>query len=239
MKRELKSYFTTSLGYSIYAILTFLGGILYIFTFLIGRGTLANTVFLFMLGIILLITPILTMRLFSEERRQKTDQLLFTSSVKLSSIVLGKFFAAVIFFVTFFVLMIVYQVVLSFFAKTDWIIFFSSLLGMFLYTVALITIGMFISSLTESQIVSALVSFLISFFFIILWIAQSLVEDVLTVFFPTMGWLSTSIGWISFSARNQAFLQGIFNYSDVIYFISITGLFLFLTVRVLDKKRWA
>src|ERR1035437_4854994 len=130
LKRELKSYFNTPLGYAIYSILAFLSGILYLFTFLMGRNTLANTVFVFMLGIILLITPILTMRLFSEERRQKTDQLLFTSSVKLSRIVMGKFLAAVIFFLSFFILMIIYQVVLSFFAKTDWIIFLSSLLGM-------------------------------------------------------------------------------------------------------------
>ena len=122
------------------------------------------------------------------------------------------------------------QLVTSFFATVDWILFISNALGMLLLAGALIAIGLFISSLTESQLVAAVVGFAVS---LLLYMMDSLAASL------NINIITKLVSWISFYERYSSFTQGTLSYADVIFFGSVAAFFLFLTVRVLDKKRWA
>ncbi|MGN0556978.1 MAG: ABC transporter permease [Acutalibacteraceae bacterium] len=230
LKKELKSYFTSPIGYVILVLLTFFSGLFYKDIFSAGSADMSY-VFNFMMIIIFFIIPIITMRLFSEEKHQKTDQLLLTAPVSNSSIVIGKFLSALIFFNVFVVLMILYNLLFYIFGATpDLTVFIGNLLGTEFLAAALIAIGIFISSLTESQVVAAVCSFSVSLTMILL---------------PSLsGWANNTIvtkicDWISFTERYSDFVSGVFNIANFVFYISVIAVFLFLTVRVIDRKRWS
>lgn len=227
IRKEIRGYFSSPLGYAILAVLLCFAGIAYLDVFASG---LADMTYVFnnMITVVFFIIPVITMRLFSEERKQKTDQLLFTSPVSIYSIVLGKFIAALLFFCVFIAFLMIYNFVFMFFgAVPDMSIFFGNVIGMVLFAGSLIAIGCFISSLTESQVVAAVGSFAISFTLI------SIDKET------SISFLNKIINWISFSKRYFEFTEGIFDISNFVFFISIIFAFLFLTVRVIDRKRWA
>lgn len=230
IKRELRAYFTTPLGYVVMAALLLFGGIYYSMTFSYGYADISY-VFNSILTIILFVVPVLTMRLFSEEKRQKTDQLLITSPTGITSIVLGKFFAVFIYFLIFIAVLSIYNFIFYFFGATpDFMVFLGNIIGLLLFAGSLISIGEFISALTESQVVAAVGSFSVSFFLLLIDNVSQLVSNETLI----------AIGeWVSFSDRYQTFSEGVFDIANFIFFVSITAAFLFLTVRVIDRKRWA
>lgn len=201
------------------------------FTLIFSYGyTTPTLMFNQMFIIVLFIIPVLTMRLLSEDKRQKTDQLLLTAPTRLSGVVIGKFFAALTVFAMAMAMFLITQLVTSFFATVDWILFISNALGMLLLAGALIAIGLFISSLTESQLVAAVVGFAVS---LLLYMMDSLAASL------NINIITKLVSWISFYERYSSFTQGTLSYADIIFFGSVAAFFLFLTVRVLDKKRWA
>ena len=152
-KREMRSYFTSPIGYIVVILYTLLYG--FFFTRLYQSGMPDMSIlFGYSFTLTLFLMPVLTMRLFSEERRQKTDQALFTAPVNLSAIVLGKFFAALCVFLLAQVTTLVFELIFAFNVSVDGIGYFCCLLGSTLAASALIAVGIFISSLTESQICS-------------------------------------------------------------------------------------
>lgn len=225
-KREFKSYFTSPVGYIFFAVALFFAGQSFCTVYSAGY-TEISYVFSEMFSVSFLLVPVLTMRLISEDRRQKVDQALFTSPVSVSSIVLGKFFATFCIYALSFSITFVFQFILALYASLDWTVFLSNLVGVLLFGSALISIGLFISALTESQLVSAIGSFAVS---ILLLSMDNYTKDNL---------LGKIISYISFSSKYNEFLMGVLNYANVIFFLSITALFVFLTVRALEKKRWA
>ncbi|HCC35163.1 MAG TPA: ABC transporter [Ruminococcaceae bacterium] len=228
-KRELRSYFTSPLAYVVLAVLYLFSGMFFSTLFREGSPQISY-VFSNMFVIILFVIPVLTMRLFSEEKRQKTDQALFTAPVKLGNIVLGKFFAAFLVFVMGLLIAVAGQMIITVFVAPDWTIFTANLLGVLLLGAALIAVGLFVSCLTESQVVAAVCSFAVSLFLLLLdTMAEMLNSDA----------VSTVTGWISFNGRYGAFMHGILDYSNAIFFLSIAALFLFLSARVLEKRRWS
>lgn len=230
IKRELKNYFSSPLGYAIMCVMLFFGGYYYSYAFSYGSADMTY-VFSSLVTIIFFVVPIITMRLFSEEKRNKTDQLLITSPVSIFSVVMGKFLAAFLYFCIFVGFMTIYNFLFLFFGATpDMMIFLGNVIGILLFSGALISIGIFISALTESQVVAAVGSFSISFLLI-------LIENVSNVFDSET--ITKILEWISFSERYYTFTEGIFDISNFIFFISIIAVFLFLTVRAIDRKRWA
>ena len=230
IKREFRNYFSSPLGYAILCVLLLFGGFYYTYAFSFGSADMTY-VFSSMITIIFFVVPVITMRLFSEEKKQKTDQLLLTSPVSIYSIVVGKFLAAFLYFSVFIAFMAVYNFVFLFFgAVPDFTIFLGNVVGMLLFAGSLIAIGCFISTLTEGQVVAAVGSFAVSFFLLLLENVSSLINNAT---------VNKIINWISFSERYYTFTEGIFDISNFIFFISITVAFLFLTVRVIDRKRWA
>ncbi len=228
-KREMRSYFTSPIGYIVVILYTLLYG--FFFTRLYQNGMPDMSIlFGYSFTLTLFLMPVLTMRLFSEERRQKTDQALFTAPVNLSAIVLGKFFAALCVFLLAQVTTLVFELIFAFNVSVDGIGYFCCLLGSTLAAAALIAVGIFISSLTESQIVAAIGGIGVS---ILLAIMDTLASTI------SIKWLATAIGWISFSGRFNTFCTGILDYANIAFFLSFVAIFLFLTVRVQEKRRWS
>lgn len=228
-KREFKTYFTSPIGYIYLAVCFFFQALDFVSMYSAGYPYIQ---FLFSNGftIVLFTTPLLTMRLMSEDKRLKTDQLLFTSPCSITGVVLGKFFAAVCVFMLSYSLTFVFQVIMAANANVDWMIYLSNILGVALLGMALIALGIFISSLTESQIVAAIISFSAA----MLLIYMDSIAEMTKVAFVT-----TIASAISFLGRYSAFVEGVLDYSNMVFFLSFAALFIFLSVRILDRKRWA
>ena len=145
LKRELSSYFSMTTGYVFLAGFYLLSGFFFYMTSLMQRTTNLSYTFNNLFLVIVLAIPLLTMRLFSEEKKQKTDQALLTAPVSLTSIVLGKFFASLVMFFLCILITLVYGLVVSFFGFTDWPVIFGNFIGLFLLGAAFSAIGMFIS----------------------------------------------------------------------------------------------
>ncbi|MBQ1239644.1 MAG: ABC transporter permease subunit, partial [Ruminococcus sp.] len=159
-----------------------------------------------------------------------TDQALLTSPVSLTEIVLGKFLGAFTIYGLCCAIFLVYGVVISFFAQPQWSVVLCTLLGMLLLGMAIIAMNIFISSLTESMVVAAVVG-----------MAAGLVIDTMSSFskLVPIPWVQFVLEKIDFLNYYTNFTYGILSIVDVIFFLSVTGLFLFFTVRVLERRRWS
>lgn len=229
-RREVLSYFTSPIGYIFLAAFYASSAVIFSVVSLENGSTQLDSVFMNLMIILIVLIPILTMRTISEEKKNKTDQCLLTSPVSLFGIVAGKFLAAFLIYVLGVAITLVYAVVVSAFAAPDWTVILGNIVGLVLLGAAFIAVGIFCSSFTENQIVSAVVSFI-----------------ALTVLylFTTIGnlipieFISNIFSKLSFLERYYGFTYGLFDLSNVLFFISATVVFLFLSVRVLERRRWA
>ena len=227
-KREFKAFFATPVGYIVLAAFYFFSG--YYFTILYTMGSPeVKDIIMTLSTVIIFVTPLLTMRLMSDDRRMKTDQALLTAPVSLYSIVFGKFLAALGVYALGFAPTIVFQFIVMTKVQINILSYLYALLGAVLLGAALIAIGMFISSLTENQIVAAIVTI-----FIILF---SLVMNFLVSYISVYA-VRFVVDWFSFYTRFLPFTQGVMSIESILYFISITAVFIFLTVRVHETRRW-
>ena len=228
-RRELNAYFTSPIAYVVYAVAALFSGIFF-WAMVLSRDTTDMTFeFLNMISIIIILVPILTMRLFSEEKNKKTEQGLLTAPVNLFEIVMGKYLAALTVYAVMMLIFVIHAVIISTYAAPSWPTIFCNILGLILFGAALISIGTFISSLTESQIVAAIVS-----------IGAGLLISYLDAIAGSLGitFIQNILYNISFTTPYQNFASGIINLSDVVFFISIPLLFNFLTIKVLERRRW-
>lgn len=230
IKRELSAYFSSAIGYIFLAVFYLFAGFNFFVICLYSNSSSLNYVFSNLFTATAFLVPILTMRLFSEERKQKTEQALLTAPIALTSIVLGKYLSALVLFFISCCITLVYAAVISFFVLPDWPVIIGSFVGLFLLGAALIAIGTFLSSLTENQVISAVAAFAVSLFVIMM--------DTIARVLP-IDWLGNFIKQISFTAHYSDFTMGIFNLVDVFFFASVSALFIFLTVRVFEKRRWS
>lgn len=230
MKRELLSYFTSPLGYVFIAIFYLFSGVfLFLFT-LTSQSTDMSYVYTGMFFVMLIMIPVLTMRLMAEENKQKTDQLLLTSPVSLIRLVLGKFLSAFVILLICMLIFLIYGIVLSCFASVNWAVILGNIVGMLLLGSLCIAAGLFVSTLTENQMIAAVGSIGINIGFI-------LVDSFASVM-PTK-FLQDVFYSLSFFSRYNEFTIGIFSLSNIFFFVSVAFIFLFLTVRVLERRRWA
>jgi len=228
LKKELHSYFSTPVGYIFIAAIVMLSGLAFKNVFAMGSPDVSY-VFIFMLMFYMLLIPVLTMKLFSEEKRLKTDQILFTAPTNLLGIVMGKFLAAFIVFCISISINFIYTIVISFFTAPDWLVFFGNMLGAMLLGTLIISIGIFVSSLTESQLAAVVITMAVSAALILLDALRTLMQNSL---------VNRFIDRVSVQARYTTFTHGIIDYSNIVFFLGIAAVFLFLTVRNLERKRW-
>lgn len=229
-RRELLAYFTTPIGYIFLALFYAGAGLFFNMTALSSGSADMAYIFTLLIYVLLVVIPILTMRTLSEEKNQKTDQCLLTAPISLGGLVMGKFLAAFLIFSLAVSITVVYAVVVSAFAQPDWTVVIGNIVGFLLLGSAFISIGIFVSSLTENQIVSAIISFAA----MLLCYLLSAIAQIIPI-----EWLSGIISNLSFVDRYTGFTYGLFDLSNVLFFISATAVFLYLTVRVLEKRRWS
>lgn len=229
-KRELHAYFSSALGFVFLAVFLFFAGFYFCGSVVWMDSTDISPVFESMFMILMLLVPILTMRLFSEDFKAKTDQLLLTSPVGLNSMVYGKFFAAFVVFCCGAVVTVIFALIMMLSAPIDISVVVGNLVGLLLLGATLISIGLFVSTLTQSQVIAAVGAFGIILVFMYMDSLSSLVP---------FEWIQTLMTQISFMGRYRNFTSGLLNISDIIYFLSFIGVFNFLSTRVLEKKRWS
>ncbi len=229
-KRELRAYFTSTTGYIFMAVFLAVSGAMVWFSNFFSATTSTANYFFIMIFFFIILIPILTMKLLSEERRSKTDQLLLTSPISLFSIVAGKFLAALTLFELTFLISLLNFIPVSRYGTLNTAEIISNFIGVSCIAATLISLGVFISALTESQFVAATAS-----------IASILATLIIGIFSSsiTNDFLRTVVKWVSLLDRFSNFRYGLFDFSSLLYYVSLSLVFMFLTVRVLEKRRWA
>lgn len=245
-RRDFRSYFTSPIAYIVIAGFMLIMGWMFFYTmshfelqsmqyqqFNMGKGPsitdgIIRPVYGNMNVIFLFLLPFITMRLFAEEKKLHTIELLMTSPVSLSEIVLGKFFSSLLLVLIMLGVTLSYPAILFAYGNPEIGPIVTSYLGTLLLASCYLSIGLFFSSLTENQIVAGSLTFACAlFFWLINWASQ--------VAGPV--W-SEVLNYLSLIGHYNNFGQGLLNSSDVIFYLSFIGIGLFLTHRVLDSFRW-
>lgn len=229
-RREMSAYFTSPTAYIYLAVFNIFAALFFTMNNLSYATTDMSGVFGNMFMIFLFLIPILTMRLLSEERKQKTDQCLLTSPVSLTGIVLGKYFAALAVFAISLITFVVYALILSIFSPVAWTVIFGNIIGVLLLGVAFISVGLFVSSLTENQVIAAIGGFVAMMLLYVIDMIASFISNTT---------IQSILNSLAFYSKYYEFTTGIFSITSILFFISTAVIFIFLTIRVLEKKRWA
>jgi len=240
LKKELRSMFLSPLAYVVIGGFTFLSAFSFLSSTLASMTSDVTSFFSSLVLWIIIIVAILSMKIFSDEKKSKTDQLLLTSPVSLTQIVLGKFLASYIVYLISMAITFIYMLIVVIFGQLEWGIVFANYLGLFLLGAAVVSIGVFVSSLTESALVCALLTLIIlflsylasSFAYVIVSFTTGLPEIIVSG-------ISSFIGVLAIFDKYNTFASGMLDFTAIVYYLSITAIFLFLTVRVFEKRRWS
>ena len=231
-KRELKSCLQSFIGFLFIAVTLFFLGLYYsVYCLLSGYpyfgSVVAAVVILFLISV-----PVLTMRILAEERRNKTDQLILTAPVSVGGIVVGKFLAMVTVFAIPTAIISVYPLIMSHYGKIPMGEAYLSILAFFLYGMAAIAVGIFVSSLTESQVISAVLSFVVLF-------VGYMMSSLCSLISSTGNLLTKLLGCFDMYTPFADLLNGTLNLKSIFYFVALTALVLFLTVQSIQKRRFS
>ena len=229
LKRELKEYFYTPIGYVFVGFFIFLTSWIFSYANIFSASGDLSSLFGNLTIVFMFLVPILTMRLISEEKNTKTDQLLLTAPISIAKIVMGKVLSAFCVFLISLVLSLVYPIIVSIYSKPAISEIAAVYIGFFLMGISYISIGVFISSLTENQIISAVATFAILF-------VLNLVDMLSMVI--TNPILTKIISYLSITTRYSDFTNGIVRIDSVIYYLSVSALFIFLTGYQLENRRF-
>jgi ABC-2 type transport system permease protein len=228
-KKELQLYFYSPTAYAAFAFFFLISGYFFSANFLNPpnivdvRPVVGTVTFVF-----LLIIPLLTMRLMSDELRQGTDELLLTSPASITEIVIGKYLAAAVVQFMLVAGCLIYPWIMSAYGTLDQPIFWLSYLSMFLIGAAMMSVGLFASSLSAHQMVTGIVAFAILLMF---WTVEWL-GDLFG------GKLKDYLGLFSIIGRGMNLQKGVLNFADILFYITLIIVFIVLSIQVLERKRW-
>lgn len=235
LRHEIRSYFTTPVGYVFLIMYTLMAGVVYVFVNIGQEMSASMNLLLSGLQLpFMLIAPLLTMRLFAEERRMRTDQLLLTAPVRVSAIVLGKMLAAMVMLLMAMGLTALIPCLMSRFAQISFRQVASVYLGYFLMDSAMLSLGVWISSLCVNQITAAIITLGAN---VLLYLSESYIVPQLSASY--LAPLRTLLGALPSSSRLGDFANGVISLADVVYFIVFIALMLFFTCRVMETRRHA
>ena len=226
----MRSYFTGVIGYLFVVLYLAIAGIVLCYTTLFSNSADVSTYFTLMLIVSAVMLPLLTMKSFSEERKQKTEQLLMTAPVSITGVVLGKFLAAYVMFAACITLTSLYSLVLIIYSSFKVAILFGSLIAILLVGAVYIAIGIFVSSLTENQLSAAVGTMAILLGFLAI--------GIVSMMFPATFWLRYVFNFLSIFTRFQNFTVGYFDIASTVYYVSIAAIFVYLTIRIYDRRRY-
>jgi ABC-2 type transport system permease protein len=242
--KELRSYFASPMAYIIIGFFALPFGVffyLYLEAFLRqsmqmaqfgGNLNVNQQVIRYVLQnasvIILFVMPMITMRTYAEEKRSGTIELLLTSPVTDLQIIVGKFLGAVGLYIAMLLVTMLYIAILFVFGNPEWRPLIAAYLGLLLMGGAFLSIGLFISSTTDNQIVAGIITFVV---FLLLWI---------------VGWFSEGAGpvvgavtkYLSVTEHFDDFSKGVIDTKDILYYASLITFGLFLTAKSVDTERW-
>lgn len=227
-KKEMRVYFVSPIAYVFLAAFLFLAGLFfYLGVTLTGEASLR--VLSGNLAIVqLFILPMLTMRHFAEERRQGTLEMLMTAPLPAGSLVVGKWLASLTLCVMMLAGTFIFPVILAYYGDPDWGVIFTSYLGLAAVAAAFCAAGLFASSLTDDQMAAGIFGILMLLPFWLIGRAEALVPEE---------W-AERVRPLSVLAHLDSFDRGILDSADIYYFVAFTTLFLFMTYRSLESRRW-
>lgn len=229
-KRELKGYFISPIGYLFTANFLAISGLLFsICTLQRQSESSVSDYFKYLIYAFAILLPLLTMKSLSEERKTKSEQLLMTSPVSVGGMIMGKYFASLTVFAAVLACNSLNFLLLEKYGDPNVRLIFSNLLCLFLIGALFLAIGMFFSSLTEDTLVAAIAS--IDVIFVML--AVSFLSEI------SIGWIKKAVEWISILSRYEPFTYGVLDITSIIYYVTVSAVFLFMAVRVYERRRWA
>jgi len=246
-QREMRSYFVSPIAYVVLTVFLFLCGLIFfgnltevyqytMSTAQMGQGMqpidvpgyITQSLFRTATVILLFILPMMTMALFSEEKKRGTIELLLTTPVGNFQALMGKYLASLTFLVILFAGSAITLSPLFVYSQPDWKPILTAYLGLFLYGAALLALGVFISTLTENQIVAVILTFGVS---LVLWLISVFAAS-------TTGAAKTVINYLSVISHLDDFIKGVIDTSHVIYYVTFAFVGLFLAYRSLESMRW-
>ena len=233
-KRELHAYFISPVGYIFITVFLLVSGALFTFTTIqMPDQADPSTYFMFIIFTFIVLIPLLTMRSLSEERKSKTEQMLLTAPVSLSGMIFAKFLAAFVLFTgTLLVSCLNFYVLYAFEAspgQTNTAVLAGNVISIILIGAAFISIGLFISAMTENQLTAAIISITTILFLLISGAFSGAINNTVVRYI---------LDFLSIFSRFTAFTYGIFDISSIIYYASVVIIFLFLTIRIYEMRRW-
>lgn len=227
-KKELRTYLTSMTGYIFMAVLLAVASLYFVANCLIGGYPVFGVVLSSVYFVLLIVVPVLTMRSIAEEKRQKTDQLLLTAPVSIWKIVAGKYLAMFTVFLIPMAILCLYPLILLQFGSVSLPMAYTAILGYMLFGGCCLAIGLFLSAVTESQVIAAVLTFGALFFLNMSTGIANLIG--------AEGVLGQILSAICIYQPFINFVQGIFDLTGVLYYLSVIALFLFLTIQLLYKK---
>lgn len=228
IRKELSQYFKTMIGYIFIAVFLAVSGFYFVMVNLVPQNGDIKELFSAISPVLLFLLPILTMRLFSEEKKQSTEELLLTAPIRIRDIIFGKYLAAALLLLLSSSVLLLYSAVLALYGSLAVMDLLSNYLGFLLMEGAFLAIGLFVSVLAENQVVAAVMTYSVL-------LLLSVAESLKTVF--SGAFAARLIELFSLNAHYADFSYGIFNLANVVYFVSVIALFLFLSVYVLENRR--
>ncbi|MEW6407436.1 MAG: ABC transporter permease [Patescibacteria group bacterium] len=228
IKKELYSYFFSPVAYVVFTMYLVLAGYFFTVILLFTKEASLSGAFYNIVITLLFIIPLITMRLFAEERKLGTLEILLTKPVKDFEVVFGKFFAAVIFFIAMLATSLVYVAILFKYGNPDIGPLVSGYLAVLFVGMAFIALGLFASTLSENQIIAAVISFaLILLMWILNWVS---------------GQLGTSqeglLSYFSLSYHFDDFIRGVIDLKGLIYYLSFIVFWLFIALKSIEVRKW-
>jgi ABC-2 type transport system permease protein len=228
-KKEVRSYFYSPIAYVLIGLFVLLVSVFFYLSNIQSQSADFASSLPTVGFILVFIIPILTMRVLTEDRKNGTEVLLITSPVSLTSIVVGKFLATLFVFLVMICITFIYPIIIFSFGKPPVAPLISSYIGLILLGAAFIALGVFASSLTENQIISVVISFVCLLF---IQLIDGLGNAV-------GGTVASILHWFSLQSRYSDFTAGQLSLASIVYFLSFIAVFLFLTIRVIEKRRWS
>lgn len=227
--KELQTYFLAPTTYFAFAVYVLLSSFLFFLSFVYYQPSIIDyrLVLSDTLSLLIYIVPLLTMRLIAEEFKQGTDELLMTSPTSVTEIVIGKYLASLVILLLLILCSLTYPLIMSLYGDINETTVWLCALGLFLLGAAMMAIGLFASSLSHHQMVSAVAGFIILF---VLWMMDSFADSSSTI----TEWLEP----FSLSNRFMNFTKGVISGPDVIFYLTLAGVFLTLSIQGIERKRW-
>lgn len=230
-KREIKSYFRSFVGFLFIAVTLFFVG-LYFTAVNLLQGypyfgyAISSVIILFLISV-----PVLTMRILAEEKKSRTDQLILTAPVSVAGIVMGKFLALLTIFAVPVGVICIYPLILNSFGTIPMTEAYLAVLAFFLYGMMAIAVGVLVSSLTESQVIAAVLTFLLLFL-------AYMMDSICSLISGTGNLVTRILGCLDMYTPFNNLMNGTLDLKSVFYFVSMTALALFLTVQSIQKRRY-